>query len=151
MIAGRCASARRSNWSEGNTMAATILTAGDIAIIGYNTEDNGNPQKDSISFVLLAPIGSGTQIFFTDRSWNGTVFAGAGGGEGTFTYVAGADLPAGTVITITQAQLTAAGINLADTGEAIYAYQGAINAPTGFLYAVDVADENTTFNGSLAG
>ena len=93
---------------------------------------------------------SGTQIFFTDRTWNGTTFGAAGGGEGTFTYTAGADLAAGTVVTITTAQLAAAGINLADTGETIYAYQGAINTPTTFLYAADIADGNTTFNGSLA-
>ena len=130
-------------------MAATTLAAGELAIIGYDTEDTGSPALDSITFVLLKPIGSGTQIFFTDRSWNGTVFAGAGGGEGTHTYTAGADLPAGTVITITQAQLTAAGMALLDTGETIYAYQGAINAPTAFLFAVDVADGNTTFTGSL--
>ncbi|MDF2464005.1 MAG: tandem-95 repeat protein [Ramlibacter sp.] len=130
-------------------MTATTLAAGELAIIGYDTEDTGSPGLDSISFVLLKAIGSGTQIFFTDRAWNGTTFAAAGGGEGTYTYTSVSDLPAGSVITITQAQLTAAGMALLDTGESIYAYQGAINAPTSFLYAVDVADANTTFTGSL--
>jgi hypothetical protein len=129
-------------------MAATTLAAGELAIISYNTEDTGSPALDSISFVLLKAIGSGTQIFFTDRAWTGSAFT-SGSGEGTYTYTAGGDLAAGTVITITQAQLTAAGMALLDTGESIYVYQGAINAPTAFLYAVDVADENTTFSGSL--
>ncbi len=130
-------------------MAATTLAAGELAIISYNTEDTGSPGLDSISFVLLKAVGSGTQIFFTDRSWSGTALAATSAGEGTYTYTAGVDLPAGTVITITQAQLTAAGMALLDTGEAIYVYQGAINAPTTFLFAVDVADGNTTFSGSL--
>ena len=133
-------------------MVASTLAAGDVAIVAYHTDNvNSGQNADVIRFVLLAPIGSGTQIFFTDRTWNGTTFAAAGGGEGTFTYTAGADLPAGTVITITNAQLLAAGINLADTGETLYAYQGAIDTPTTFLYAADIADGNSTFNGSLTG
>ncbi|PSJ38892.1 tandem-95 repeat protein [Allosphingosinicella deserti] len=129
-------------------MVATTLSVGQIAIIGVNTEDNGNPQRDAITFMLLAPIGSGTQIFFSDRSWNGSVFAGAGGNEGTFTYTAGVDLPAGTVVTITQAQLLAAGIDLSDAGETVYAYQGGINTPSRFLHAVDVADGSVGFDGN---
>jgi hypothetical protein len=122
-------------------MVATTLRRGELGIIGVDTEDNGNPQRDSITFILLAPIGSGTVIYFTDRAWNGSVFAAAGGGDGTFTYTAATDLPAGTVIRITQAQLTAAGINLADTGETVYAYQGTdANTPRTFLHAVDIAD-----------
>ena len=121
-------------------MVATTLSVGDVAIIAANTEDTGNPQLDLISFILLRPIGSGTNIFFSDRAWNGTSFAVAGGGDGTFTYTTGVDLPAGTVVTISQAQLTAAGINLAETGDTIYVYQGAIDAPTRFLHAVDIGD-----------
>ena len=127
-------------------MVATVLSIGDVAIIAANTEDNGNPQMDLVSFILLKPIGIGTVIFFTDRAWNGTTFAAAGGGDGTFTYTAGADLPAGTVVTITQAQLTAAGINLSDAGDTIYVYQGTTaDAPTRFLHAVDIGDAVTGF------
>jgi hypothetical protein len=132
-------------------MAATTLRRGQVAIVGYNAEDTNNPDKDTISFVLLAPIGSGTQIFFTDRNWNGSAFNAASADENTFTYTAGSDLPAGTIITITTAQLNAAGIDLSDIGETIYVYQGAINAPTTFLFAADVGDNNTTFNGNLTG
>src|SRR5687767_14150490 len=32
-------------------VATTNLAAGDVAIIGINTEDNGNPQKDAITFI----------------------------------------------------------------------------------------------------
>jgi hypothetical protein len=131
----------------------TTLSRGQVAIIGVNTEDTGNPQRDFISFVLLAPITTGTVIFFTDRSWNGTVFSASGGldaGDGTFTYTASGNLAAGTVITISQAQLTAAGMALDSDGDTIYVYQGTnANTPTVFLHAVELADGNNTFNGSL--
>ncbi|HEY0150072.1 MAG TPA: FG-GAP-like repeat-containing protein [Allosphingosinicella sp.] len=131
-------------------MVATTLRRGEIAIIGVDTEDNGtpNPARDSLTLILLAPIGAGTIIYITDRAWNGTAFAAASAGENTLTYTAATDLPAGTVITYTQAQLTAAGINLSDggndgigTGETIYVYQGTdANTPKTFLHAVDIAD-----------
>ena len=148
-------------------MVATVLAAGDIAIVQYSTEDSDDPSiagvqgmdRDVISFVLLKAIDAGTTIYFTDRAWTPTAnsttlnagsFAAASGSEGTFTFTTGADLAAGTVFTITTAQLNAAGIKLSDTGETIYAFQGPnANTPTSFLYAIDVADENTTFNGNL--
>src|SRR5207302_1861703 len=37
-----------------------------------------------------------------------------------------------------------------DTGDTIYAYQGGINTPTTFLYAIEFADGNAAFAGSLA-
>jgi hypothetical protein len=129
-------------------MAATTLSAGDIAIIGYQADS-----PDSLSFVLLHDIGSGTQIFFSDRNWNGTAFPGAGSGDGTATFTAGADMAAGTVITINAASLSGGGSTFDHTtGDTIYAYQGTnANTPTTFLYAVDFADGNTTFNGNLTG
>jgi hypothetical protein len=133
-------------------MVATTLAVGNVAIIGFKTGQTASAPAtaDEIYFVLLAPIGSGTQIHFTDRAWSGTSFAAGGGGDNTYTYTAATDLPAGTVIKITAAQLSAAGINLDDNGgEAIYVYQGAVDAPTKFLFAVEFGDENTTFNNSL--
>jgi hypothetical protein len=131
-------------------MVATTLRAGSVAIISYATDTlAGSPNGgDVIRFVLLQPIGAGTQIFFTDRNWNGTSFA-SGAGEGTFSFTAGADMAAGSVVTITAAQLQAAGIDLSDAGETIYAYQGAsADAPSTFLFAIDIADGNTVFEGS---
>ncbi|WGM40215.1 hypothetical protein [Caulobacter sp. NIBR1757] len=134
-------------------MAASTLTTGDVAVVGFNTaqtDGSGDPATTNvIQFVLLAPIGSGTVIYFTDRTWNGSAFT-AGGGDGTFTYTAGADLPAGTVITITAGQLTTAGIDLDEAGDALYIFQGTdANTPTTFLSAIEFGD-NGTFNGSLA-
>ncbi|MDB5696105.1 MAG: tandem-95 repeat protein, partial [Sphingomonas bacterium] len=131
-------------------MVATTLAAGDVALLGYNTEDGGT-DADLLAFVLMKPVGSGTTIYFTDRAWNGTAFAAPGAGEATYPFTTGADLAAGTIITITAAQLSSFGINLSDLGETIYVYQGTADAPTGFLYALEVADGNAVFAGTLTG
>src|SRR5947209_4657242 len=123
----------------------TTLAAGDIAIIGYNSDD-----PDTFSFVLNRAITSGTQIFFTDQTWNGSSFSPSGV-DGTFTYTAGSNLPAGTVVSVSTAQLNLVGINLDNAGEALYAFQGPNQGtPTQFLYAIEFGDGNTTFNASLA-
>ena len=125
-------------------MVATTLSAGDIAIIGYNSDD-----PDTFSFVALKPIGAGTVIRFTDQSWNGTAFA-VSGVDSTITFTAAADIAAGTVIASISPQFSGS-FNLDTAGDTIFAYQGAVNSPTTFLYAIEFADGNTTFNGSLAG
>ncbi len=131
--------------------APTTLSRGELAIVSYETDlTAGAASPDALRFVVLKEIGSGTVIFFSDRNWNGSTFPAAGGGDGTFTYTAGSDVPAGTVITITGAQLGAGGVVLSNAWETIYAYQGAVNAPATFLFAIDVADGNTSFDGSLA-
>lgn len=58
-------------------MAATTLTPGDIAIIGY--VNNSSP--DAFSFITLTDLGSGTVIYFTDNSWSGSTFAGVSGND----------------------------------------------------------------------
>jgi hypothetical protein len=145
-------------------MVATTLKAGQVALVHFNTEDGDDPtidgtqatNRDTISFVLLAPIGSGTVIYLTDRTWtpSGTTLNSGtfttSGTDGTATFTAATDLPAGTVITFTTAQLTTAGINLADTGEAIYIYQGTNAAtPTSFLFAAELGDGNGVFAANL--
>ena len=104
-------------------MTATTLTAGDIAIIGVNSDD-----PDTFSFVALRPIGSGTVIRFTDQSWNGSAFT-ASGTDSTITFTASADIAAGTVIPSSSGQFSGT-LNLDSAGDTIYAYQGAVNAPT---------------------
>ncbi len=126
----------------------STLRAGDVAIVSYETDvtllAGGSP--DSLRFVALKPLGSGTVIFFSDRNWTGTAFAAPSAGEGTFTFTAASDLAVGTVTTVSSGQLTAGGITLSNTGETIYAYQGTdANTPTRFLFAIDVADGNNTF------
>ena len=139
----------------------TALRAGDAAIVAYATDDGFNGFGDIIRFTVLKAVEAGTVIYITDRNWTPTPgstklndgsFAAAGGGEGTFAYtVPAGGLAAGAVITITSAQLSAAGINLSNAGDAIYIYQGTdANTPTSFLFAMEVSDGNNSFAYSIA-
>ena len=80
----------------------TQLSPGDIAIVGYDTD---NP--DDLTFVVLRDFDAGTIINFTDNGW-----LSAGGfrpGEGTVTYMAATAVTAGTAITLTGLDLDNAG------------------------------------------
>ena len=82
---------------------ATVLAAGDIAIIHYNSTG-----ADSFSFVFLRAVEIGTAVNFTDDGW-----LAAGGfrpGEGTVTYTAPTAIAAGTIVTLT-------GLDLDDAGD----------------------------------
>ncbi|MEI2612512.1 MAG: ExeM/NucH family extracellular endonuclease [Candidatus Promineifilaceae bacterium] len=105
-------------------LTPTILTQGDIAIVGINTDD-----PDEFAFVLLTNVGSGTQINFTDNGWLAS--GGFRPGEGSVTWTAATDLCAGTVIN------TSVGTMLfSASGDQILAYQGAASSPT-FVYALN--------------
>ena len=111
---------------------ATVLAAGDIAIIHYNSTG-----ADSFSFVFLRAVEIGTAVNFTDNGW-----LAAGGfrpGEGTVTYTAPTAIAAGTIVTLT-------GLDLDDAGDQIIAYQGTEASPT-ILHIVDLADGNNTVAG----
>ena len=125
----------------------SALGAGDIAVVGYNTgqTDANGTTVDSIQIVLTKDVASGTVIFMTDRTWNGSAFS-VSGADGTTTYTFASNTVAGTVINVP----LNGGFDPDQNGEAIYIYQGAINAPTSFMYAIEIADGNTTFNASLA-
>lgn len=138
-----------------SAQAAAAGSANRIAFIGYNTgqsDASGNPPTtDSLSFVALTALTEGTVIYITDRSWNGTAFV-AGSGDGTFAYtVPAGGVAAGTVITLSQAQLIAAGVDLSENGDSIYAYIGATAdaTPMRFLHALEIGDADQNFDGSL--
>ncbi|NEQ40084.1 MAG: ExeM/NucH family extracellular endonuclease [Okeania sp. SIO3I5] len=105
-------------------MATTTLSAGDIAIIGFNYD---NP--DEFAFTPLVDIGAGTEINFTDNGWQaaGTFRAT----EGTFTWTAPTDITAGTII-----NPTVSSILFSASGDQIIAYQGTDTNPT-FIYALN--------------
>ncbi|AUP79185.1 T9SS type A sorting domain-containing protein [Flavivirga eckloniae] len=116
----------------------TILTAGDIAITGFNSD---NP--DQFSFVLLTDVTNSTTINFTDNGWLSTSSFRAG--EGTITWTATSDLPCGIEIIITDNSPFSASIGnvtdspsfqLSTSGDQILAYQGLASSPT-FIFAVN--------------
>jgi endonuclease I len=103
-------------------LAQTALTAGDIAIIGYNMDD-----PDAVKFVPLVDLSAGTVIKFTDNAWTGTALKT---NEGTYTYTASAVVPKGTVV-----HLATSGMSLSASGDQVFAYQGTQSAPS-FIYGL---------------
>jgi hypothetical protein len=115
-----------------------ILTAGDIAIIGFNSDF---PQ--SFAFVALTDIPQGTNILFTDRGWLSTNAFRPDGFDETITWTATQALAKGDVVTIASAETDNASIGTAtgflrpfNGGDQILAYQGTDSSPT-FLYALN--------------
>ncbi|MFH1000001.1 MAG: lamin tail domain-containing protein, partial [Bacteroidota bacterium] len=124
--------------------AQTTLTAGDIAIIGYNGD-----APDGFAFVTLIELASGTEIRFTD---SGVLTSGAfRTGEGAVKYTAPSVIAAGTVITCDISNLASLpanftrdddavigtnGMNISSSGDQIIAFQGASLTPV-FIYAVN--------------
>lgn len=109
--------------------APTPLAAGDLLFVAGNAE-----APDAIAFILLKDITGGTSVNFTDRDYNATTDFTGITNESAFTWTAGQDLKAGTVITI---QTDTSGNPIANIGttlgssggigksETYYAMQGA--------------------------
>ncbi|MGV3551913.1 beta strand repeat-containing protein [Rhizobium sp.] len=68
------------------------LSAGSIAFTGYDRS-----ATTSFTFATLEDIPAGTVITFTNDNWNGSVFEG---NESTWTWTAGSDIAAGTIVTL---------------------------------------------------
>jgi predicted extracellular nuclease len=118
----------------------TTLSAGDIAIIGYNFDN-----ADEFAFVLLRDIEAGTVISFTDNGW-----LSAGGfraNEGTLIWTAASNLSAGSII-----KPAIASVAFSTDGDQIIAYQGSASNPT-LIYGLnsdgtDWAADATSANNS---
>ena len=119
----------------------TTLTAGDIVITGFNSD---NP--DEFTFVLLTDVLATTQIKFTDNGWQTS--GGFRPGEGVLIWTATTDISCGTEITIYDNNnpfVASIGtitdhnnFAFAANGDQILAYQGADASPT-FIYAIHFA------------
>ncbi len=129
----------------------TTLVAGDIAITGVNTFT-----RSEFSFVLLAPITSGTVIYFTDNGWQTS--GSFRTGEGIVQWTATTDLPCGTEVIIKdrrgpdpiEASIgnvidTTGGWGFAGNGDQLLAYQGTLATPT-FLFAIHFATATSWTN-----
>ncbi len=119
--------------------AQTTLTAGDIAVIGVNSDD-----PDQFAFVALVPLATGTEITFTDSGW--TVAGAFRGNEGGVKFTASAPVSAGTVKLFSappsgewsaanDALIGTSGFVLSTSGDQVLAFQGSSSAPT-FIYGV---------------
>lgn len=74
----------------------TVLTAGDIAIVGWKAEGNGN---GAVAFMLLKDIVAGTKISFSNRSWKGSQdgWTGDFGVDDVWTWTADANYSIGAI------------------------------------------------------
>ncbi|MCK4659054.1 MAG: endonuclease [Phycisphaerae bacterium] len=131
------------------------VSAGDIAIIGYQSDD-----PDKLAFVVLEPVEAGEAIRFTDSGWQ------AGGSfrayEGGIEYTAASQLSRGTVVSrsnpfdsgawsVNNTGVGSGGFALSTAGDQILAFQGDAASPV-FVYAThagaggwtDATSSNTT-------
>ncbi|MCE9591202.1 MAG: hypothetical protein K8S99_11835 [Planctomycetes bacterium] len=131
------------------SLGATTLSAGDVIITFYRADS-----PDSVSFVPLVALESGTVIKFTDIGSNNT--AGTSwrslSETNVWTYTAASNIAAGTTIDVP-------GISggIGDTGDQVFAFQGAgfdgtdaSPSPGTLLYGVNIADTNWQSSGGIS-
>jgi len=88
--------------TSGYALTAQTLSAGDIAFIGYNT-DEGTSTNDDFSFFTLVDIPGSEVIYFTEEGRNGFSNSWMGFDEGHFSWTApSGGVLAGTVIYINE-------------------------------------------------
>ena len=136
------------------TAGPTTLAAGDIAVIGYNT--NGSP--DAFTILVLKDLNPGTIFYVNDNetSAGGTSFTDLNEGEASFTVKAGQTIAAGTVITLPWGGTTpvsdtrydwsmASNFGLGNNNEELFIYTAsAITAttPSAFIYGVGIGSSS---------
>lgn len=132
-------------WVNRNTdlFMPTTFLPGNLAIVGYSADSTAlaGATPKSLAFVVLTNVDAGTVVNFTDNGW--LAAGGFRANEGVTSYTFAANTPAGTVITISG--LTGQ-LNPSATGDQFLAYQGTAASPS-FVFAIDFADNNTTFAG----
>ena len=134
--------------------AQTTLAAGDIAIIGYNSDDVA--LNDDFAFILLTHISSGTTIHFTDFGWcSGVDFTGfqlpsscgastGAASDGAISWTSSSAMLAGTQIRIQCRN------NLSATAGTVTGLQPTLNFPTDYMNLAVGGDQIFAFQGSLA-
>jgi len=126
---------------------ATVLSPGDLVIVGVNASDfacSGGPigGYDLVSFFCFKPIVPGTQIIITDNGYERCNPGQWGNSEGTVRMTrTGIAIPAGQVITFRMQNVPG------PTNVTSFAPDGAwtcasLNAPTGAVFATAVALNN---------
>jgi len=141
--------------------AQTSLSAGDIAIVGYNT--NGSP--DNFAILVLKDLSAGTTFYVNDNELatsNSTSFTDLAEGEGSFVVKAGQTIPAGTVITLPYGSTTAVSTTtydwsnttsgLSNNNEEIYIYTATSitsQTPDAFIYYAKIGGSTSAIPSTL--
>lgn len=135
---------------------ATVLSAGDVAIVGKRSSSPNSVSEDSFAVVALRAIDAGTVINFTDKEW----FGGPNGGfvtdnvrDGVVQYTASGAIAAGTVITVNFIGSETGMSFPPSSGDQVIVFQGSESAPTLISAFQDRGDftpsgqgENNQFN-----
>ena len=119
-----------------NDSPATVLTSGDLVIVGINANNAGCPGgssgEDFISFFCFKTIQFGTTIILSDNGWERCVANRWGNTEGTVVMTrTGPAIPAGQVITFRVANSSGAG-NVIGRAPDVGWTCNSLNGPTTF-------------------
>ena len=124
----------------------TIIEAGDISVIGYNT--SGTP--DNFAILFHKDLSAGTIFYINDNevaSTGGTSFTDLAEGEASFTVKPGQTIPKGTIIILpwgatavsaaTYDYSATSSFGLSNNNEELYVYTATsitATTPTAFIY-----------------
>jgi hypothetical protein len=131
------------------TLAQTTLTAGDIVVLGFNTDDVGPNQR--WAFMTMVNLAANTKINFTDAGYDGSgAFRVFPNGEGHMQWTTPGTVLKGTIIYATNTTINGSTANvtgqlggtvayLTQSGDQIIVYQGTLGSATGatFIYAIN--------------
>jgi hypothetical protein len=108
--------------------AQTNLMAGDIAFVSMQSGQSGQTAKDRFAFILLKNIDSNTQIIFSDNAVLNSSPVRFCKNEGFSRWKATSQLPAGTVVSISEDSVTnfgqvVGGLAFSQSGDQVLAMQ----------------------------
>jgi uncharacterized repeat protein (TIGR02543 family) len=141
----------------------STLTAGDIAIIAYNT--SGAP--DNFAILFNVDVAQGTTFYINDNEMatsSSTSFADLNEFEASFTVKSGQTIPAGTVIVLPWGAAavsapqydwssTSPGAGLGNNNEELYIYTASsitATTPTAFIYYAKIGGSTSAVPSSLS-
>jgi hypothetical protein len=145
--------------------AQTTLTAGDIVVLGWNSDETYSNQR--WAFMTMVNLAVNTTIIFTDNGYDATTgnFRGASANDGFLIWTVPVLISSGTVVYGTNntvngsttgvsgqlGQPGSPGFGFSSTGDQLIVYQGTSGTATGatFIYAINTGQSSAyTSNGS---
>jgi hypothetical protein len=145
-------------------LPATVLTAGDIVVLGWNSRDMAPDQK--WAFMTMVDIAAGTNIIFTDNGYDATTsnFRSGATNEGFLSWTTPSAITKGTIIYCTNNKINGAttGVSgqlggglggsgsFSTAGDQIIVYQGTSGTAVGatFIYALNTGQSNLYTGGN---
>jgi hypothetical protein len=146
-------------------VAQTTLVAGDIIVLGFNSDETGPNQR--WAFMTMVNLTANTSINFTDNGYDGSTsqFRTGATNDGHMRWVTQGAITKGTIIYATNntvngtstgvtGQLGGSGGYFSASGDQIIVYQGTLGTAAGavFIYALNTGQTSSyTSNGGGTG